>query len=104
MSPTVNLNQSTGSTLSKSDKLCKSSQAGDADSSRVPGSGLQGVRECPSWCSIVGVTVHQFFCITPRGDPGGGVKSRMCPPYPHACRKRRLKWGAVIKPKSLIRR
>ena len=23
-------------------------------------------------------------------------KSRMCPPYPHACRKRRLKWGAVI--------
>ena len=27
----------------------------------------------------------------PRGDPG--LKSRMCPPYPHACRKRRLKWG-----------
>ena len=25
-----------------------------------------------------------------------GLKSRMCPPYPHACRKRRLKWGAVI--------
>ena len=25
----------------------------------------------------------------PRGDPG--LKSRMCPPYPHACRKRRLK-------------
>ena len=25
-----------------------------------------------------------------------GVKSRKCPPYPHACRKRRLKWGAVI--------
>ena len=25
-----------------------------------------------------------------------GFKSRMCPPYPHACRKRRLKWGAVI--------
>ena len=25
-----------------------------------------------------------------------GYKSRMCPPYPHACRKRRLKWGAVI--------
>ena len=24
-----------------------------------------GVRECPTWCSIVGaaVTVHQFFCI-----------------------------------------
>ena len=30
----------------------------------------------------------------PRGDPG--FKSRMCPPYPHASRKRRLKWGAVI--------
>ena len=27
---------------------------------------------------------------------GLGFKSRMCPPYPHACRKRRLKWGAVI--------
>ena len=43
------------------------SQAGDADSSRAFGltSGLQGVRECPPWCSIVGatVTVHQFFCI-----------------------------------------
>ena len=42
-------------------------QAGDADSSRALGlaSGLQGVRECPPWCSIVGttVTVHQFFCI-----------------------------------------
>ena len=25
-----------------------------------------------------------------------GLKSRMCPPYPNACRKRRLKWGAVI--------
>ena len=25
-----------------------------------------------------------------------GFKSRMCPPYPHACRKRRLKWGAII--------
>ena len=24
-----------------------------------------------------------------------GLKSRMCHPYPHACRKRRLKWGAV---------
>ena len=22
-----------------------------------------GVRECPPWCCIVGVTVHQFFCI-----------------------------------------
>ena len=45
------------------------SQAGDADSSCAPGltSGLQGVRECPTWCSIVGatVTVHQFFCILP---------------------------------------
>ena len=43
------------------------SQAGDADSSRAPGliSGLQGVHECPPWCSIVGatVTVHRFFCI-----------------------------------------
>ena len=43
------------------------SQTGDADSSRAPGltSGLQGVRECPPWCSIVGATVkmHQFFCI-----------------------------------------
>ena len=32
--------------------------------------------------------------VTPVGTRG--VKSRMCPPYPHACRKRRLKWGAVI--------
>ena len=43
------------------------SQAGDADSSRGTWSYLwfAGVRECPSWCSIVGatVTVHQFFCI-----------------------------------------
>ena len=43
------------------------SQAGDADYSRAPGftSGLQGIRECPPWCSIVSatVTVHQFFCI-----------------------------------------
>ena len=43
------------------------SQAGDAYSSRAPGltSDLQGVRECPPRCSIVGatVTVHQFFCI-----------------------------------------
>ena len=23
----------------------------------------------------------------------GGFKSRICPPYPHACRKRRLKWA-----------
>ena len=36
------------------------------------------------------ITLHR----TSRGDPG--FKSRMCPPYPHACRKRRLKWGAVI--------
>ena len=32
--------------------------------------------------------------LSPRGAPG--LMSRMCPPYPHACRKRRLKWGAVI--------
>ena len=40
------------------------SQAGDADSSRVPGL-TSGLRECPPWCSIVGatVTVHPFFCI-----------------------------------------
>ena len=25
-----------------------------------------------------------------------GLKSRMCPPYPHACRKRQLEWGAVV--------
>ena len=25
-----------------------------------------------------------------------GLKSRMCPRYPHKCRKRLLKWGAVI--------
>ena len=25
-----------------------------------------------------------------------GLKSRLCPPYPHACRKRRLKWGRYI--------
>ena len=25
-----------------------------------------------------------------------GLKSRKCPPYPHACRKRRLKWGTFI--------
>ena len=36
--------------------------------------------------------------IIERTSPVGtrGLKSRMCPPYPHACRKRRLKWGAVI--------
>ena len=26
-----------------------------------------------------------------------GLKSRMCPPYPHACRKRRLKMGRRYK-------
>ena len=36
-----------------------------------------------------------MFAKRPRGDPG--VKSRMCPPYPHACRKRRLKWGGFSK-------
>ena len=43
------------------------SQAGDADSSLGTRSHLwfAGVREFPSWGSIVGatVTVHQFFCI-----------------------------------------
>ena len=34
------------------------------------------------------------FTTVPVGTRG--LKSRMCPPYPHACRKRRLKWGAVI--------
>ena len=34
------------------------------------------------------------ICFIPVGTRG--LKSRMCPPYPHACRKRRLKWGAVI--------
>ena len=35
-----------------------------------------------------------IYTIFPVGTRG--LKSRMCPPYPHACRKRRLKWGAVI--------
>ena len=35
-----------------------------------------------------------LWFIFPRGDPG--LKSRMFPPYPNACRKRRLKWVAVI--------
>ena len=35
--------------------------------------------------------VYDFYPVGTRG-----IKSRMCPPYPHACRKRRLKWGAVI--------
>ena len=42
------------------------SQAGDADSSRASGlTSCLRVRQCPPWCSIVGVTVtvHQFFCI-----------------------------------------
>ena len=44
------------------------SQAGDTDSSWVPGLTsllFAGVRECPPWCSNVGatVTVHQFFRI-----------------------------------------
>ena len=42
------------------------------------------------------VIVYKFqylYCYPPyneypRGDPGV-FKSRMCPPYPHACRKRR---------------
>ena len=42
-------------------------RAGDADSPPGTWSHLwfAGVRECPSWCSIIGatVTVHQFFCI-----------------------------------------
>ena len=29
--------------------------------------------------------------FTPRGTRG--VKSRMCPPYPHACRKKATKMG-----------
>ena len=40
-------------------------------------------------CNIV-----VLISTSPRGDPG--VKSRMCPRYPHACHKRRLKWGAVL--------
>ena len=43
------------------------SQAGDADSSRVPGltSGLQGSENVNRGALFVGatVTVHQFFCI-----------------------------------------
>ena len=35
-----------------------------------------------------------IHCNAPVGTRG--FKSGMCPPYPHACRKRRLKWGAVI--------
>ena len=35
-----------------------------------------------------------YLTITPVGTRG--LKSRMCPPYPNACRKRRLKLGAVI--------
>ena len=39
--------------------------------------------------------VYRFLWpLLPAGTRG--LKSRMCPPYPHACRKRRLKWGAVI--------
>ena len=37
---------------------------------------------------------NSHTCNTPVGTRG--LKSIMCPPYPHACRKRRLKWGAVI--------
>ena len=36
----------------------------------------------------------QVWSESPLGTRG--FKSRMCPPYPHACLKRRLKWGAVI--------
>ena len=39
---------------------------------------------------------HLVFPIGPTPVGTRGLKSRMCPPYPHACRKRRLKWGAVI--------
>ena len=39
------------------------------------------------------VTISLIFNIPVRTR---GFKSRMCPPYPHACRIRRLKWGAVI--------
>ena len=58
--------------LSRAFMAGAASQAGGADSSQAPGltSGLQGVRECPPWCSIVGatVTVHQFFCILHYGS------------------------------------
>ena len=38
-----------------------------------------------------------FYFLLPTTPVGPrGFKSRMCPPYPHTCRKRRLKWGAVI--------
>ena len=33
--------------------------------------------------------VKEPYEMSPHEDPG--FKSRMCPPYPHACRKRRIK-------------
>ena len=39
---------------------------------------------------------YNFLSIYPREGPGGGVKSRMCPPYPQCDRKRRLN-GAVCR-------
>ena len=51
--------------------------------------------------------LHMFYLLRPilirtcryfNPPPVGtrGLKSRMRHPYPHACRKRRLKWGGVI--------
>ena len=56
------------------------------------------------WSAIVGITKNEHDETTytkvwnaETASVGTrGLKSRMCPPYPHACRKRRLKWGAVI--------
>ena len=42
----------------------------------------------------LGLNSRDYNNRTPVGTRG--LKSRMCPPYPNACRKRRLKWGAVI--------
>ena len=49
------------------------------------------------WLASLASFIHTVAHSLPRPPWGpGGLKSRMCPPYPHACRKRRLKWGAVI--------
>ena len=45
-------------------------------------------------CEIRKKSFAPLALITSNTIPLGVVKSRMCPPYPHACRKRRLN-GAV---------
>ena len=48
-------------------------------------------------CSVnYNIFIKGIYLINYSPVGARGFKSRMYPPYPHVCRKRRLKWGAVI--------